>query len=254
VWELLTRLDALQDHDPAIAKATRLPGATTGAARQCDLRAGGWFRERVTVWEQHRALAFELGECTLPVRRLRHHYTLTPEGSGTRVEQHMEYALKYGILGRALDAPDAERDVEVLLDQVDAAAREDDLDPHLWPGARVLDHDPAHEGVAEDGVGGDAEPAARRPVGVTRRAVGLPGQAHDLGAPGRVGRAGFGQVEPPRRPMQEAHAEGELERATRRLSVCLDTPRPRAAAVKLRASATFAKRRMSSKTIVSLMG
>ncbi len=106
VWGVLTRLDALQEYDPAIAKATCLPGAATGpgASRQCDLRAGGWFRERVTLWEPHRSLAFELHECTLPVRRLRHHYTLTPEGGGTRVEQRMEYELKYGLLGRALDA------------------------------------------------------------------------------------------------------------------------------------------------------
>lgn len=106
VWEVLTRLDALQDYDPAIARATCLPGASSGpgAARQCDLLAGGWFREQVTVWEPHCAVAFELRECTLPVRRLRHHYTLTPEGSGTRVEQRMEYELKYGVVGRVLDA------------------------------------------------------------------------------------------------------------------------------------------------------
>lgn len=106
VWDILTRLDALQEYDPAIARVTCLPGASSGpgAARQCDLRAGGWFRERVTVWEPHRAVAFELRECTLPVRRLHHHYTLTPEGSGTRVEQRMEYELKHGLLGRALDA------------------------------------------------------------------------------------------------------------------------------------------------------
>lgn len=38
------------------------------------------------------------------MRSVRHHYTLTPEQGGTRVEQTQEYALKYGPLGTVLDA------------------------------------------------------------------------------------------------------------------------------------------------------
>jgi ribosome-associated toxin RatA of RatAB toxin-antitoxin module len=67
------------------------------------LKAGGWFRERVTTWEAQRELAFELYECTLPVRRLKHRYTLTADGNATRVEQRMEYELKFGLVGAALD-------------------------------------------------------------------------------------------------------------------------------------------------------
>lgn len=73
------------------------------SALRVDARRGGWFRERVTTWEAQRELAFELYECTLPVRRLRHHYTLTSEGNGTRVEQRMEYELKFGLVGAVLD-------------------------------------------------------------------------------------------------------------------------------------------------------
>ena len=53
----------------------------------------------MTVWEPYRELEFELYDCTLPVRRLRHHYTLTPEGAGTRVDQKQDYELKFGPLG-----------------------------------------------------------------------------------------------------------------------------------------------------------
>lgn len=42
--------------------------------------------------------------------------------------------------------------------------------------------------------------------------------------------------------------------ATLRLSVCFGIPRSRAAAVKLRASASLEKRRMSSSVNISLMG
>lgn len=106
VWEALTRLDALHEYDPGIAKSVLCTDQRTGvgADRHCDIKAGGWFRERVTVWEPEKALELTLYECTLPVRRLRHHYALRREGGGTRVDQTQEYTLKYGPLGVALDA------------------------------------------------------------------------------------------------------------------------------------------------------
>ncbi len=106
VWELLGTLDALERYDPGIvrSKVTSTERTGLGATRQCDLKPGGWFRERVTAWEPERSLGFELFECTLPVKRLRHHYVLTPIGGGTRVEQRMEYRLKFGPLGVLMDA------------------------------------------------------------------------------------------------------------------------------------------------------
>ena len=106
VWAVLARLEALQQYDPAVARSAVESESAEGlgASRLCELAQGGWFRERVTVWEPHRELAFELHACTLPVRRLRHHYTLSAEGGGTRVEQRQEYELEYGPLGRLLDA------------------------------------------------------------------------------------------------------------------------------------------------------
>jgi hypothetical protein len=49
-------------------------------------------------------MSFELFECTLPVRRLRHSYTLTQDGAGTTVHQRMEYELKLGPIGALMDA------------------------------------------------------------------------------------------------------------------------------------------------------
>ncbi len=58
----------------------------------------------MTAWEPERTLAFELFECTLPVKRLKHDYVLTSTERGTRVQQRMEYRLKLGPLGLLLDA------------------------------------------------------------------------------------------------------------------------------------------------------
>lgn len=106
VWELLGTLDALERYDPGVTRSTITTRERTGigAARQCDLKPGGWFRERVTTWEPERALGFELFDCTLPVKRLEHDYVLTSIDGGTRVQQRMEYRLKFGLLGIVMDA------------------------------------------------------------------------------------------------------------------------------------------------------
>jgi len=105
VWSVLASLDALDQYDPGIRKSKIVSSQKEGlgAARQCDLTPGGWFKERVAEWRPHEGLAFELFECTLPVRRLKHSYTLTPDSGGTVVNQRMEYELKFGPLGRLMD-------------------------------------------------------------------------------------------------------------------------------------------------------
>jgi ligand-binding SRPBCC domain-containing protein len=106
VWSVLASLDALARYDPGVTKTEIVSPLREGpgAARRCDLAPGGWFKERVADWRPNEALSFELYECTLPLRRLRHSYTLRREGGGTVVRQRMEYELKFGPLGKLLDA------------------------------------------------------------------------------------------------------------------------------------------------------
>jgi ligand-binding SRPBCC domain-containing protein len=104
VWSVLAALDQLQHYDPVVVRS-RVIGSREGlgAERQCDLSPRGRYKERVTAWEPEKALSFELFECTLPVRTLKHHYRLEPEGDGTRVTQRMEYRLKLGPIGVLMD-------------------------------------------------------------------------------------------------------------------------------------------------------
>ena len=106
VWAALAALDELHHIDPGVKKAVIISTARegVGAARQCDLKPGGWFKEKVAEWKPGQSLAFELFDCTLPVRRLRHSYTFTAADGGTLVTQHMEYVLKFGFLGQVMDA------------------------------------------------------------------------------------------------------------------------------------------------------
>jgi uncharacterized protein YndB with AHSA1/START domain len=106
VWSVLATLDLLERYDPGVARSEVVTPVRQGpgSARRCDLKPGGWFKEQVADWKPNEALSFELFECTLPIRRLRHDYTLTADGTGTTVRQRMEYELKYGPLGKLMDA------------------------------------------------------------------------------------------------------------------------------------------------------
>lgn len=106
VWSVLASLDALERYDPGVTKSEVVTPTREGpgSARRCELEPGGWFKERVTDWKPNESLSFELFECTLPVRRLKHSYTLTPDGPGTVVRQRMEYELKFGAIGKWMDA------------------------------------------------------------------------------------------------------------------------------------------------------
>ena len=106
VWSVLASLDVLDRYDPGVLKSEVVTPSRQGpgAARRCDLKPGGWFKERVAEWTPNESISFELFECTLPVRRLTHSYTLTPDGSGTLVRQRMDYELKFGPIGKLMDA------------------------------------------------------------------------------------------------------------------------------------------------------
>ena len=70
-----------------------------------DLTEGScWFKEKITRWEPESALAFELYECTLPVKMLKHSYTITRTKGKTRVSQVMEYEMKFGVFGKVMDS------------------------------------------------------------------------------------------------------------------------------------------------------
>jgi ligand-binding SRPBCC domain-containing protein len=105
VWSVLASLDALDRYDPGVIRSKIVTPTREGpgSARRCDLKPGGWFKERVVDWKANELLSFELFECTLPVRRLKHSYTLTSDDSGTVVRQRMEYELKFGPIGKLMD-------------------------------------------------------------------------------------------------------------------------------------------------------
>jgi ligand-binding SRPBCC domain-containing protein len=106
VWEVLSDLEAVQNYNPMVVRARYIsPNREgVGAARPCDLKPKGYVRERVTGWEPKQAITMELYESPWPIAFMRWRPELRPDGSGTILTQRMEYRLKFGLLGKIMDA------------------------------------------------------------------------------------------------------------------------------------------------------
>lgn len=105
VWDVLADLDGLAQFDPVVDKSSIVGDKESGlgAQRRCEVSAGRWFNEEITVWEPHDRLQFAIIECNLPTHSLTHTYTLTRSGTGTNVAQVMSYEMKLGPMGWALN-------------------------------------------------------------------------------------------------------------------------------------------------------
>jgi len=106
IWSILTDLELLDQYDPTVKKSTLVSNEKTGlgAKRKVNMVDGkNWFDEKITVFEINKALTYQLTDCSFPIKGLKHSYTFEKVGNQTKVQQIMEYTVKYGLLGKFLD-------------------------------------------------------------------------------------------------------------------------------------------------------
>ncbi len=123
IWALLSDLEAVQHYNPGV-RGVAVQGARrtgVGAMRACDLGPNGRVVERVTHWEEGRAVGLEIAESDWPIRFMRWVTRVKPDGSGTRIEQDLEYRVKFGPAGWLLDRLVMKRKLTATLDEVLAA-------------------------------------------------------------------------------------------------------------------------------------
>jgi hypothetical protein len=123
VWALLADLEAVQRYNPTVRSAT-IEGnqrAGVGAMRACELAPTGRVVERVTTWEDERALGLEVAESTWPIHFMRWVTHIEPDGSGTRITQDLEYKVKFGPLGWLLDRLVMKKKLTAAIDEVFAS-------------------------------------------------------------------------------------------------------------------------------------
>jgi hypothetical protein len=105
LWALLSDLEAVQLYNPTVRTAT-VQGARragVGAERACELVPRGRVVERVTHWENGRAVGLEVAESDWPIHFMRWVTRIEPAGSSTRITQSLEYKVKFGPVGWLLD-------------------------------------------------------------------------------------------------------------------------------------------------------
>jgi hypothetical protein len=120
VWALLADLEAVQRYNPGVRSAgiegSRRRGV--GAMRSCDLIPKGRVVERVTHWEDERALGLEVAESDWPIHFMRWVTRLEPTSHGTRITQRLEYQVKLGPLGWLMNRLVMKRKLTSALDEV----------------------------------------------------------------------------------------------------------------------------------------
>jgi len=101
VWAVLSDLGAVADYSPGVSKSWWLGDQRqgVGAARHCDIAAGGYAKERVTIWDPERGYTLHAYE-GLPrmMKDLHVHFRLADLGGGTQVVQIMEVSLSARVI------------------------------------------------------------------------------------------------------------------------------------------------------------
>lgn len=107
IWEALTVVDMPEKYDPTVKKSTVLSQTKkgTGAKRKVEMLDGkNWFEEQCIVHQTNEELTYELTACSFPVHKLKHSYSFETVGNQTKVKQVMQYEMKFGLLGKLMDA------------------------------------------------------------------------------------------------------------------------------------------------------
>lgn len=87
VWEILADLEAVREYNPGV-KSAAVDGeqrSGVGARRVCELAPRGRVVERVTHWEDARALGLEVVESDWPIRFMHWVTRIEPSADGTRI-------------------------------------------------------------------------------------------------------------------------------------------------------------------------
>ena len=106
IWSILTDLELLNKTDPTVKKATLISEIKTGlhAKRKVLMQDGkNWFDEMITVFNPNEKLVYQLTDCSFPIKGLKHTYSFEIIGNQTKVQQVMEYTVKFGFIGVLLD-------------------------------------------------------------------------------------------------------------------------------------------------------
>lgn len=107
VWDTLADIGNIAHWNPGV-QASHLTSETqsegVGACRHCNLGGNNYLDETVVKWEPEKALTMRITSTNLPFKTADIRFRLTPQTSGTKITVSPIYELKFGPLGKLLDA------------------------------------------------------------------------------------------------------------------------------------------------------
>jgi hypothetical protein len=123
IWSVLADLEAVERYNPGV-RAAKIQGdkrTGIGAVRVCELLPKGRVVERVTHWEDGRALGLEVAASDWPIHFMRWITRVEPNEDGSCITQELEYRVKFGPVGWLLDRLAMERKLRTSLDRIFAS-------------------------------------------------------------------------------------------------------------------------------------
>lgn len=135
VWPLIADVTLVQDWHPSVERVDLLSESRTGlgAARRCNFYDGTSVREVITELEEGKRVRVHLSEFSLPMKSFEAELTLRPTDDGkTQVTFKMDYEVKFGIFGKAMNVLMVRGQMSKLLGSVLAG-----LDHHARTGELV---------------------------------------------------------------------------------------------------------------------
>lgn len=136
VWALLDDFGSVHRWSAGVKSSPineGTPDRGVGSERNCLLYDGNHLQERVVESVAQRRLAIEVFDTSMPLNRAAGLFELAPTSSGgTQISMTFDYDIKFGIIGKAMDALMVRRSMIKSLTGLLAA-----LDEHLATGNAI---------------------------------------------------------------------------------------------------------------------
>ncbi|MFT5432938.1 MAG: hypothetical protein ACI9OJ_003642 [Myxococcota bacterium] len=107
VWEILADFEGVYRFSAGVEASpinAGTPNTGVGAERNCRLYDGNNIQERITQFVDGERLELEVFETSMPLTHAAAQFVVTPRGSGCTVAVDMQYTVKWGVVGRIMNA------------------------------------------------------------------------------------------------------------------------------------------------------
>lgn len=106
VWRVLADIGSIASWNPGVVESRVTSDAAegVGSSRRCELGGRNYLDEDVVEWRPNEAITFRIVASNMPFASADVAFALRSDGGATAVSVSPEYTLKFGPIGRLMDA------------------------------------------------------------------------------------------------------------------------------------------------------